>query len=267
MTIQQLLQPAGSPFFVIAGPCVIESMEMCMQIAGFMKETCAALGLPYVFKASFDKANRSAGDSFRGPGMEKGLEMLARVKKEYGLPILTDIHEAQQAKAVGQVVDIVQIPAFLARQTDLLQEAGRTGKIINIKKGQFMSPQEMNNALEKVKATGNKELMLTERGTFFGYGRLVNDFGGLAVMKSLGVPVIFDATHSTQQPAGLGAASGGNPELTPPLARAAIAFGVDGLFLECHPNPKQGKSDATSMITLESAKKLLADCVKIRKAM
>jgi 2-dehydro-3-deoxyphosphooctonate aldolase (KDO 8-P synthase) len=244
---------------------VIESQELCLEVASFMKGVCAKLGLEYIFKASFDKANRSSNSSFRGPGLEKGLAILAKVKEELGLRVLTDVHESQQAEAIGRVVDIIQIPAFLARQTDLLQAAGRTGKCVNIKKGQFMSPAEMENAIAKVASTGNKNILLTERGTFFGYGALVNDFTGLAVMKKLGSFVVFDATHSTQRPAGLGNASGGNPEYAPLLARAAVAAGVDGLFIECHPNPKEAKSDAATMLSLTQAEKLLTECAAFRK--
>ena len=191
-------------FFVIAGPCVIESPELCLQIATHVKAVCEKLGLDYVFKASFDKANRSSNASFRGPGMKEGLAILDQVKKQVGVPVLTDVHEPDQAAEAGKVVDILQVPAFLARQTDLLMACGQTGKTINVKKGQFMSPQEMGLAIEKIKSTGNENILLTERGTFFGYNRLVNDFTGLAVMKSFNVPVVFDITHSTQQPAGLG---------------------------------------------------------------
>lgn len=253
----------SSPLLVIAGPCVIESAEQCLTIARHVDGVCRQLGLKYVFKASFDKANRSASSSFRGPGLADGLVVLRRVKEELGLPVLTDIHESTQAEAVGAVVDIVQIPAFLARQTDLLQSAGRTGKVVNIKKGQFMSPHEMSNAIDKVKSTGNTNIMLTERGTFFGYNRLVNDFTGIAVMKSFGVPVIFDATHSTQQPAGQGNASGGNPHYAPLLARAAVAAGVDGLFIECHPTPRQAKSDSATMLELDQIEPLLSQCARI----
>lgn len=243
---------------VIAGPCVIESRELCLRVGQFMRDACAKLNLTYVFKASFDKANRSSGDSFRGPGLEAGLQILESVRKELGVPVLTDVHETVQAIAAGKVVDVLQIPAFLARQTDLLLAAGKTGKWINVKKGQFMSPQEMGNAVEKIKSTGNSNILLTERGTFFGYNRLVNDFTSLAVMKTFGHPVIFDVTHSTQQPGGLGTSSGGNPQYSPLLARAAVAAGVDGLFLECHPDPKNAKSDASTMLSLDQGEKLLS---------
>lgn len=252
-----------SSFFVIAGPCVIESAELCMKVARHVKRVCESLGLPYVFKASFDKANRSSGGSFRGPGITDGLATLHAIKDELGLPVLTDVHEVAQIKEAAGTVDILQIPAFLARQTDLLLAAGATGKIVNVKKGQFMSPQEMGNAVEKIRSTGNENVMLTERGTFFGYNRLVNDFTSIPTMRAFNKPVVFDATHSTQQPGGLGNASGGNPALTPMLARAAIAAGADGLFIECHPDPTHAKSDANSMITLDSVEALLSSCKAI----
>jgi 2-dehydro-3-deoxyphosphooctonate aldolase (KDO 8-P synthase) len=255
-----------SPLFVIGGPCVIESLEMCLEIASHLKKVCDGLGLVYVFKASFDKANRSSHSSFRGPGMAEGLKILGRVKSAVGVPVLTDIHEPPQAAPAAEVVDILQIPAFLARQTDLLHACGVTGKTINIKKGQFMSPQEMKLAIDKVESTGNKNILLTERGTFFGYNRLVNDFTGLAVMKDLGKPVVFDITHSTQQPAGMGTTSGGNPHYSPLLAKAAVAAGVDGLFLECHPDPKHAKSDAATVLDLKDVEGLLAVCKRVALA-
>jgi len=255
--------PTSDALLVIAGPCVIESEDLCMQVARHVKGVCDALGLRYVFKASFDKANRSSGGSFRGPGVAEGLRILATVKKELGLPVLTDVHETAHVAAVANVVDILQVPAFLARQTDLLVECGRTGRTVNVKKGQFMSPQEMGNALEKVRAAGGRDVLLTERGTFFGYNRLVNDFTALAVMKAFGCPVVFDVTHSTQQPAGLGTASGGNPQYSPLLARAAVAAGVDGLFLECHPDPKNAKSDAATMLHLDAIAPLLQQCAAL----
>ncbi len=255
-----------STLFVIAGPCVIESAELCLQIGSHVKNVCDKLGLVYVFKASFDKANRSSHASFRGPGMVEGLKILDRVKREIGAAVLTDIHEARQAALAAEVVDILQIPAFLARQTDLLHACGSTGKTINIKKGQFMSPQEMQLAIDKVESTGNKKILLTERGTFFGYNRLVNDFTGLAVMKSFNKPVVFDITHSTQHPAGMGTSSGGNPQYSPLLARAAVAAGVDGLFLECHPDPKNAKSDAATVLDLKDVEGLLTVCKRVADA-
>jgi 2-dehydro-3-deoxyphosphooctonate aldolase (KDO 8-P synthase) len=265
----------AGPFFVIAGPCVIESVDLCRTIGTHMKAVCEKLRLPYVFKASFDKANRTSNSSFRGPGIQEGLAILDRVKRELKAPVLTDVHESSQPAIVAEVVDILQVPAFLARQTDLLVACGRTGKAINVKKGQFMSPQEMGNAVEKIRSSRTKsdsqnptsDILLTERGTFFGYNRLINDFTGLAVMKSLGCPVVFDITHSTQQPAGAGNQSGGNPQYSPLLARAAIASGcVDGLFLECHPDPRNAKSDAATIMNLNDVEPLLTECVRIAEA-
>ena len=221
-----------------------------------MKRACDEAGLTYVFKASFDKANRSSGDSFRGPGMDEGLKILEEVGRELGVPTLTDVHERQQAAAAGQAVDVLQVPAFLARQTDLLAACGATGRWVNVKKGQFMAPAEMRTAAAKV---GHDRVMLTERGTFFGYGRLVNDFAGLRDMAAIGFPVVFDATHSTQQPAALGGKSGGDPALAPVLARAAVAAGVDGVFLECHPDPPNAKSDAASMMRLDDVPRLVGE--------
>ena len=252
-----------SGLFVIAGPCVIESLDLCREVGRHVRDVCKDLGLPYIFKASFDKANRSSNESFRGPGMHEGLLILDKVKHMLGVSVLTDIHEASQAAEAAKFVDVLQIPAFLARQTDLLIAAGKTGKRINVKKGQFMSPQEMGNAVEKIKSTGNADVMLTERGTFFGYNRLVNDLTALPIMKAFGVPVVFDITHSTQQPAGLGNQSGGNPQYSPLLARAAVAAGVDGLFLECHPDPRNAKSDAATMLGLNEVEPLLRACKQI----
>jgi 2-dehydro-3-deoxyphosphooctonate aldolase (KDO 8-P synthase) len=249
--------------FVIAGPCVIESAELCLSIARHVKGICDNLGLNYIFKASFDKANRSSNSSFRGPGLTDGLVVLERVKHELGVQVLTDVHETDQVPVAAKVVDVLQVPAFLARQTDLLIACGQSGRAVNIKKGQFMSPQEMGNAVEKVRSAGGKTIFLTERGTFFGYNRLVNDFTGLSVMKQFGCPVVFDITHSTQQPAGLGNQSGGNPQFSPLLARAAVAAGVDGLFLECHPDPKNAKSDAATMLKLDDVEPLLTQVKQI----
>lgn len=247
------------PLFVIAGPCVIESESICMQIGETMKRACDRLGLAYVFKASFDKANRSAVGSYRGAGIEAGLKMLRKVGDALGTPVLTDVHESDQPALAAQYVDVLQVPAFLARQTDLLLACGKTGKPVNVKKGQFMSPHEMSLAVSKIKSTGNEQILLTERGTFFGYNRLVNDFTAIPVMKSTGCPVIFDVTHSTQQPAGLGSQSGGNPQYAPMLARAAVAAGVDGLFIECHPEPAKALSDAATMVDLDTAQRMLEE--------
>jgi 2-dehydro-3-deoxyphosphooctonate aldolase (KDO 8-P synthase) len=253
----------NSPLVIIAGPCVIESAELCLTVGRHVKSICDKLGLTYVFKASFDKANRSSNSSFRGPGLTDGLVVLERVKHELGVQVLTDVHETSQVPVAARVIDILQVPAFLARQTDLLVACGQSGRAVNIKKGQFMSPQEMGNAVEKVRGAGGKTIFLTERGTFFGYNRLVNDFTGLAVMRKFGCPVIFDVTHSTQQPAGLGNQSGGNPQYSPLLARAAVAAGVDGLFLECHPDPRNAKSDAATMLSLNDVEPLLTQAKQL----
>jgi 2-dehydro-3-deoxyphosphooctonate aldolase (KDO 8-P synthase) len=255
--------PDPSRLFVIAGPCVIESADLCLSIARHVKGVCDRLGLTYVFKASFDKANRSSNASFRGPGMADGLVILQRIREEVGVPVLTDVHESDQVPAVARAVDILQVPAFLARQTDLLVACGHSGRTVNVKKGQFMAPQEMGNAVEKIRAAGGRNVLLTERGTFFGYNRLVNDLTGLAVMRGFGCPVVFDATHSTQQPAGMGHQSGGNPQYSPLLARAAVAAGVDGLFLECHPEPKKAKSDAATMLGIDEVEPLLTQCKQL----
>jgi 2-dehydro-3-deoxyphosphooctonate aldolase (KDO 8-P synthase) len=255
-----------SKLLLLAGPCVIESADQCFQIAEHVSRIAERLPVQYVFKASFDKANRSSGSSFRGPGLEVGLKILQQVKDKFGLPVISDIHEAHQAEPAAEVLDILQIPAFLARQTDLLEACGKTGRTLNVKKGQFMAPAEMTNAIAKIKAVGNENVMLCERGTFFGYGRLVNDFTGLAIMKAMGRPVIFDVTHSTQAPAGQGTSSGGSPQFSPMLARAAIATGcVDGLFLECHPDPKNAKSDAATVLDLSIVESLLKQCTDIFK--
>ena len=247
----------AKPLFVIAGPCVIESEPICMEIATTLKAACDRLGLAFIFKASFDKANRSAVSSYRGLGMLEGLKLLRRIGDAVHAPVLTDVHESSQPEIAAKYVDVLQVPAFLARQTDLLLACGKTGKPVNVKKGQFMSPQEMQLAVDKIRCTGNQRILLTERGTFFGYNRLVNDFTAIPVMKSTGCPVIFDVTHSTQQPAGLGNSSGGNPQYAPMLARAAVAAGVDGLFIECHPEPRKALSDAATMLALDSVPALL----------
>ncbi len=251
---------------MFAGPCVIESLEQSLFIAKEVKGVCDSLGIDFVFKASFDKANRSSGASFRGPGLTDGLVVLEQVRERAGVPVMTDVHEPEQAMETGKVVDVIQIPAFLARQTDLLIAAGRTAKCIHIKKGQFMSPGEMKLAVEKLRSTGNSDLILCERGTFFGYNKLVNDFAGLPIMKQNGVPVSFDITHSTQQPGGLGTTSGGDPSLSPLLAHAAIAAGYDGLFLECHPDPKNARSDAATILDLKNVPRLLEQCQKLFEA-
>ena len=251
------------PLFVMAGPCVIESKDVCMDIADRLVKIAAKTGVGMIFKASFDKANRSSISSFRGPGLEKGLEILAAVRWETGLPIMTDVHEPGQAVVVSKVVDCLQVPAFLCRQTDLLCACARTGKPVNIKKGQFISPDEMKNAVEKVRACNNEKILLTERGTFFGYNRLVNDMTAIDAMKKLGCPVVFDATHSTQQPGGLGDASAGRREMAPILAKAAVAAGANGLFVEVHTEPEKSKSDAACIMPIGWLEDLLCACKKI----
>ncbi len=253
-------------FQLIAGPCVIESEEMVLAIAAEMKKITDELGIPYTFKASFDKANRTSIKSFRGPGIEKGLEILQKVKDMYNLPICTDIHEAWQAEPAAKVADILQIPAFLCRQTDLLVAAAKTGKCINIKKAQFLAAWDMKNCVDKVVEAGNSNVMLCERGTSFGYNTLVVDMTGLRVMKDFGVPVIFDATHSVQKPGGNGTASGGNRQYVEYLAKAALAVGADGLFMETHPDPDQGKSDGPNMVPLAEMKAMLERLIKVYNA-
>jgi 2-dehydro-3-deoxyphosphooctonate aldolase (KDO 8-P synthase) len=251
---------------VIAGPCVIESLELCLQVAEKAHAVCRKFDLPFVFKASFDKANRSSAKSFRGHGIEEGCRILEKVGKKIGVPVTTDLHESEQVAAVAQAVDLLQIPAFLCRQTDLLVACGNSGKPVNVKKGQFMAPWEMSNAVEKVRATGNPNVLLTERGTFFGYNRLVNDMTGIPQMQGLGVPVIFDATHSTQLPGGLGTSTGGRREYVPLLARCAVAAGADGLFIEVHPTPEKSPSDAATILNLNDLEGVLKQCVAIQRA-
>lgn len=253
-------------FQLIAGPCVIESEEMVLSIARQMKEITDELAIPYTFKASFDKANRTSINSFRGPGLEKGLEILRKVKDTYDLPICTDIHEPWQAEKAAQVADILQIPAFLCRQTDLLVAAAKTGKCINIKKAQFLAPWDMENCVEKVRQSGNDNVMLCERGTSFGYNTLVVDMTGLRVMKEFGVPVIFDATHSVQKPGGNGTSTGGNRQYVEYLAKAAVAVGADGLFMETHPDPDNARSDGPNMVPLDEMKGLLQMLKRVYEA-
>ena len=256
----------GQSLLLIAGPCVIESEELTLSIARRLKELTVDLPVQLVFKASFDKANRTSGAAFRGAGLDRGLDVLAAVKRETGLPVTTDIHESQQAAPVAEVCDLLQIPAFLARQTDLLVAAGQTGKAVNVKKGQFMAPWDMKNVLAKLNAAGCANVLLCERGTFFGYGRLVNDMRALPEMRFLGAPVVFDATHSVQEPGGLGSATGGNRAMVEPLARAATAIGVDGLFFEVHPEPDQAPSDGPNMLRLDDFRGVLERVLTVRKA-
>jgi 2-dehydro-3-deoxyphosphooctonate aldolase (KDO 8-P synthase) len=248
----------GDALFLIAGPCVVESEAHARTMAEKISRIAADAGVPYIFKASYDKANRSSVNSFRGPGLIEGLRILGKIKSDLKLPILTDIHEASHAAPAAEVADVLQIPAFLARQTDLLVAAGKTGRIINIKKPQFVSPADMKNAVEKVTSTGNAKIILTERGSSFGYQNLVVDFRGIPQMKKFGYPVVFDATHSVQLPGGQGHTSGGQPEFIEPLARAAVAAGVDGLFIETHDNPAAALSDGANALPLSQLAPLLA---------
>ncbi len=247
----------GLPLVVIAGPCVIESKESALRHASALKEKADRVGVPYVFKSSYDKANRSSVSSFRGPGLEKGLEILAEVKIKVGVPILTDVHEIDQVEPVKKVADILQIPAFLCRQTDFVLAVANSGKIINVKKGQFLAPWDMGNIVEKIRSTGNDQILLTERGASFGYNNLVSDMRALVVMRELGYPVVFDATHSLQLPGGLGHASGGERKYIPALARAAVAAGVDALFMEVHDDPDHAKSDGPNSLDLKDFEGLL----------
>lgn len=257
----------GLPFALIAGPCVIESRELVRELAGSVKATCDALGIAYIFKASFDKANRTSGSSFRGQGLSEGLEILAGIREEFGVPVLTDVHEPGHCAAAAEAVDILQIPAFLSRQTDLLVAAGETGKVVNVKKGQFMAPWDITNAVKKIQDTGNERVLVCERGVSFGYNTLVVDFRSLPQMaQATGCPVVFDATHSVQQPGGLGTASGGQREFIPHLARAAAAVGVDAFFLEVHPEPAKALSDAATMLPLADLPALLKTLQAISRA-
>jgi 2-dehydro-3-deoxyphosphooctonate aldolase (KDO 8-P synthase) len=251
---------------LIAGPCVIENESLCLQVASALKRICDRLGVFYVFKASFDKANRTSAKSFRGPGLEQGLAALARVRARVGVPILTDVHTEAQAAMAAQVADILQIPAFLCRQTDLIAAAVRTGRIVNLKKGQFLSPEEMGQVIGKAKTAGGRKLLLTERGTTFGYHNLVADMRSIPIMRRFGFPVIFDATHSVQLPGGGGDRSGGQREFAPVLARCALAAGASGIFLETHPHPERALSDGPNMIPLAGMNALLKSLLKVYSA-
>jgi len=257
LVVNELYAASRSGPFVLAGPCVIESREITLRTATALAAVAERLGLPLVFKSSFDKANRTAVTSFRGPGMEEGLAILAEVKDETGLPIVTDIHSPEQAARVAEVADVLQIPAFLCRQTDLLVAAAGTGRIVNIKKGQFLAPWDMKNAVDKVRASGNERVWLTERGSTYGYNNLVVDMRAIPQMRSFDVPVVFDATHSVQLPGGLGAASGGQREYVPVLASAAVAAGADGIFLETHPDPDTALCDGPNSLPLDRVEPLL----------
>jgi 2-dehydro-3-deoxyphosphooctonate aldolase (KDO 8-P synthase) len=253
----------GKTFFLVAGPCVIEPGDHVLKMARAIKKIAERAGVPLIFKASFDKANRTSIHSYRGPGLEKGLEALQRVKGETGLPILTDIHEPSQAAPAAKVADVLQIPAFLSRQTDLLVAAGRTGAVVNIKKGQFVSPQEILHAVEKVKSAGNDRIVLTERGSSFGYNNLVVDMRSLPALRKLGYPIVLDVTHSVQLPGGQGNASGGQPEFIEPLARAGVGAGLDGIFMEVHDNPPEALSDGSNALPLSQLEPLLERLVKL----
>jgi len=253
----------GAPLGFIAGPCVIESEEHALTMARALSKIAAGLGVPFVFKSSFDKANRSSLRSFRGPGLHEGLRILQSVRSDVGVPVLSDIHEASQAEAAAEVLDILQIPAFLCRQTDLLLAAGRSGKPVNIKKGQFLSPWEVKNIIDKVRSEGNDRVLVTERGAAFGYQNLVVDYRSLVVMRGFGFPIVMDATHSVQHPGGLGDRSGGDAEFIPYLARAAAAVGIDALFCEVHDNPPAAKSDGPNALHLDAVETLLRDVISI----
>jgi len=263
----------GRPLAVIAGPCVVESKESALRHAAALKQRADRVGVPYIFKSSYDKANRSSVNSFRGPGLVEGLAILAEVKEKFGVPVLTDVHEIDQVAAVKEVADILQIPAFLCRQTDLLLAAARSGKPVNVKKGQFVAPRDMKNVVDKIRSAGNTDVLLTERGTTFGYNNLVVDMRGLADMRALGYPVVFDATHSVQLPGGAGDRSGGERVYVPALARAAVAFGIDALFMEVHENPDrtladgQPLSDGPNMLRIDDLPLLLDQLRGIERAL
>lgn len=268
MTPAQIWKSLNSPkrLFLFSGPCVIESEALCLKIARSLKRSCDALGVTCVFKASYDKANRTSGKSRRGPGIQDGLKILASVREKVGVPILTDIHTEEQATKAGEIVDILQIPAFLCRQTDIVVAAAKTGKIVNLKKGQFLSPAEMGQVVSKVSGIGNNKIVLTERGTSFGYNNLVADMRSIPIMKSLGYPVVFDATHSVQLPGGGGDRSSGQGEFAPVLAKSALAAGANGLFIETHPEPAKSPSDGPNMIPLGQMNRTLKSMLRVFKA-
>ena len=268
MAPAQIWKLLNSPkrLFLFSGPCVIESEALCLKIARSLKRSCDALGVTYVFKASYDKANRTSGKSRRGPGIQDGLKILASVREKVGVPILTDVHTEEQAIKAGEIVDILQIPAFLCRQTDIVVAAAKTGKIVNLKKGQFLSPAEMGQVVSKVSGIGNNKIVLTERGTSFGYNNLVADMRSIPIMKSLGYPVVFDATHSVQLPGGGGDRSSGQGEFAPVLAKSALAAGANGLFIETHPEPAKSPSDGPNMIPLGQMNRTLKSMLRVFKA-
>ncbi|KGO33560.1 MAG: 3-deoxy-8-phosphooctulonate synthase [Desulfoprunum sp.] len=262
-----ILVGSGQPLLLIGGPCALESEDIARTVAATLKELCGRLGINYVFKASFDKANRTSLDSYRGPGLKEGLAILARIRKELAVPVISDVHEVSQVEAAAEILDILQIPAFLCRQTDLLVAAARTGKPVNVKKGQFVSPWDMENAVNKLRGAGGGKIMLVERGATFGYNNLVVDMRSLPVMRSFGCPVIFDATHSVQLPGGAGGSSGGQREFIVPLARAAMAVGIDGLFMEIHPQPEKALCDGPNSLPLDGIEPVLAQLLRIRAAL
>jgi 2-dehydro-3-deoxyphosphooctonate aldolase (KDO 8-P synthase) len=256
----------NNPLVLIAGPCVIETEKDCCQLAEKIKDIAVKANIPYIFKASYDKANRSSIKSYRGPGIEKGIKILSKIKKEIGVPILSDVHCCSEIDMVQDVLDIIQIPAFLCRQTDLLLHAAKTGKPLNIKKGQFLSPWDVKHVAEKVLSTGNKNIIFTERGTMFGYNNLVADMRSIVIMRNMGFPVVFDATHSVQLPGGMGSTSGGQREMIEPLTNAAVSVGCDGLFIETHEKPENALSDSATMLPLERLLPLLKKAIRIRDA-
>ena len=256
----------GHPLVLIAGPCVIESAESAKKHAKLIKQIAAKAGIPFIFKSSYDKANRSSAGSFRGPGLEKGLKILREVKEEMNVPVLSDVHSAHEAKKAAKVLDVIQIPAFLCRQTDILLAAAESGRPVNVKKGQFMSPAEMKNVVAKIESTGNRNILLTERGSTFGYNMLVNDFRSIVIMGETGYPVVYDATHSVQMPGGLGTASGGDPKYVLPLSKAAVAVGCDAIFVEAHENPSKAMSDGPNSLRLADLEEYLREIKRIEKA-
>jgi 2-dehydro-3-deoxyphosphooctonate aldolase (KDO 8-P synthase) len=261
-----LIIGSGRPLLLIGGPCALESEELARTVAGTMREICDRLGISYVFKASYDKANRTSLSSYRGPGLDKGLAILARIRREFGVPVISDIHDVNQVAPAAEILDILQIPAFLCRQTDLLTAAAKTGKVVNVKKGQFVSPWDMENAVNKMRGVGGRKIMLVERGASFGYNNLVVDMRSLPVMRSFGCPVIFDATHSVQLPGGAGGCSGGQRQFIATLSKAAVAAGIDGLFLEIHPKPDQALCDGPNSIPLDDVEELLVRLIRVRSA-
>ncbi|HIP82784.1 MAG TPA: 3-deoxy-8-phosphooctulonate synthase [Desulfocapsa sulfexigens] len=263
---QAIIVGADQPLLLIAGPCALESYELARRVAGTMQEICGRLGISYVFKASFDKANRTSLESYRGPGLEEGLSILSRIRTEMQVPVISDIHDVSQVAPAAEVLDILQIPAFLCRQTDLLVAAAQSGKPVNLKKGQFVSPWDMENGVNKLRGAGGKKIMLVERGASFGYNNLVVDMRSLPVMRSFDCPVIFDATHSVQLPGGSGGSSGGQREFIAPLSRAAVAAGIDGLFMEVHPDPDKALCDGPNSMPLDAIEQLLVQLIRIQEA-